>query len=192
MNEIKEARDIRARLASSVKFIMSDEEAINEAGHRLEWEDLEGLPDWYMWDESKIKHLVLVAGTVFLLPTIRLWIEAKKIKQIQMLISKPVFEYIMQYTHVDHMQRQAIDMDDMSSVLEEAGASVVLSSQEKRLHPWLEPKLPKSKGRLKKKVATELMNHTVFVIEQMQNINKIVHENDQTLAVSQGQGNEMS
>jgi hypothetical protein len=169
---------------------MSDLDLLNEAGDKLEWDDLEKLPEWYKWDETKIMHLVLVAGTVFLLPTIRLLIEAKKIKIIHNLISKPVYDYIMQYTHVDHLPKQQIDMEDMQSVLEAAGASVVLSSQDARLHPWLIKKIPDAKGQLNKKVAKELMNHTVFVLTQMDDFNKQKHENNQGQNTSHNQGQE--
>ena len=188
MNEIKKAREMRVRLASSVNFFISNSDALNEAGDCLEWEDFEKIPEWYMWNEDKIQHLVLVAGTVFLVPTIRLWIEATKISRVKNLIGGNVYEFIMQYTQIDNSPEMQIDMDNLHSVMMSAGASVLMSSQEARLRPWLISKLPEAKGKLNRKIANELMNHTLFVLSQTDT----VVEKEQYKEKSESEGVEVS
>jgi hypothetical protein len=166
MNGINEARQRRQIIASSVSYYLSNNDVLKIAGDCLEWDDFERLPEWFMWDEDRLHRLVLIAGTVFLLPSIRLWIEAKKIHIVQNLIGKPVYEFIMQYTQVDNSPVMQIDIENLHSLMKKAGASVILSSQESRLHPWLVAKLPEAKGQLKRKVATELMNHALFILTQ--------------------------
>jgi hypothetical protein len=166
MNGINKARKIRANLCSAVDYFISNRAALDKAGDRLEWEDFENLPEWYLWDRERFQQLVLVAGTIFLLPTINLWIEAKKINVVQTMIGKHVFEFILQYTHIENSPEQQIEMNNLMDVIKTAGASVIMSSQESRLHPWLETKIPEAKKELNRKVATELLNHTLYVLLQ--------------------------
>jgi hypothetical protein len=166
---INDARSMRAILFSAVNYFLSNQSALGKAGERLEWEDFENLPEWYLWSDESLRQLVLVAGTVFLLPTIRLWIEATKINTIQRLIGKSVFDFIMQYTNIENSPEQQIEMDNLQDVINASGASVILSSQDPRLHPWLVTKLPQAKGQLNRKVATELLNHTLYVLVNTNN-----------------------
>ena len=130
MNGINKARKERERIASSVNYYLSNKDALKIAGDYLEWEDFERLPEWFMWDEERVQRLVMIAGTVFLLPSIRLWIEAQKINIVQNQIGKPVYEFIMRYTQVDNSPVMQIDIEDLHSSMKKAGASVILSSQE--------------------------------------------------------------
>jgi hypothetical protein len=162
---INNTRIMRARFYSAVEFFINNNTALLNAGDELEWDDLVNLPNWYLWDDEAFQQLVLVAGTVFLLPTIRLWIEAKKINIIQSLVGKSIYEFIMKYTNIDSSPKQQLELDNLQDVINSAGASVILSSQVKRLHPWLIIKLPKAKGHIDRKLASELLNHTLYVLE---------------------------
>lgn len=156
----------RARLAAAVNFILADKDALESAGDALAWEDLVTLPDWYLWDDVLLNKLLLVTGTVFLLPTIRLWIEAKRIELVQTLIGRQAYNFIMQYTYTGVASVTDVDIGDLQSSMETAGASVILSCQDMKFHPWLKSRLPMAEGLLDKVVATELLNHSLFVMSQ--------------------------
>jgi hypothetical protein len=165
-NSIRMARLKRARLSAVADFILSKDDALESVGKDLEWEDIDSLPEWYLWDREQFDKLVLIAGIVFLLPTIRLWIESKKIDQVKALIGQPVYEFIMQYTLIGYSPIADVDMGEFKRAVETAGASVVLSSQDRKLQPWLIYKLPSAEGQLDKNLATELLNHSLFVLTQ--------------------------
>jgi hypothetical protein len=167
MNNIEQVRDYRHTIYSITNFILENENAVVEFGNSLDWNDLETVPTWLLWDKSKIDTLIMTAGTIFLLPSIKLWIDSKKIQEVRELIGEQLFELILQTTKVDNSQAKSMDIGSVKQHLLSAGAAVIISSNSMRIRPWLSNILPKPKGKLDYILATEIMKHTIFVIHQL-------------------------
>jgi hypothetical protein len=166
MIDINQSRQIRARIRRAISFYGSDSNALIRKGNKLQWSDLENIPDWYMWNNEQKIYLSLVAGTVFLLPSIRLWIENKKIHTVQALIGKTAYDFIISNTININNKDILLDIEDIESALLQIGASVIISSQNKKYHPWLLPKFPQSNKTIERKAALEIVNHALFVITE--------------------------
>jgi hypothetical protein len=169
MYDIENARQKRAQLQLAADYIMSNEKAVSEFGSSLEWKDLENIPTWLLWNQSEINHLVLTAGTIFLLPSIRIWIDSKKIQEIRKLIGDRVFEFLMTNTHVDNQQILSLNMTNVTDNVLSAGAAVILSSHSIRIRPWLQNSIPKPKGKLDRVLAEEIMKHALFALRHTRN-----------------------
>ncbi|MES9938955.1 MAG: hypothetical protein ABW104_04185 [Candidatus Thiodiazotropha sp. 6PLUC2] len=168
-SEIDHVRQYRSTLNSIADYILTNEKSVVEFGNSLEWNDLENIPTWLLWDKNNIDHLVMTAGTIFLLPSIRIWIDSKKIREVSDLIGNDVFKFIMNNTHVNNQRISSLNITNVSENIKSAGASVLLSCYSIRLRPWLSHSLPKTKGKLNSILAQEILKHTLFVLENTKN-----------------------
>jgi hypothetical protein len=169
MSDINNTRQKRVQLYLAADYIISNEKAVSEFGCSLEWKDLENIPEWLFWNQSEINHLILTTGTIFLLPSIRIWIDSKKIQEIRKLIGDRVFDYLMSTTHVDNQKIISLNMTNITENVLSAGAAVILSSHNLRIRPWLQSSIPKPKGKLDRVLAEEIMKHALFVLSQTRN-----------------------
>lgn len=167
MNSIEQIREYRQTIYKIADFIIDNENAVAEFGNSLDWSDLESIPTWLLWEDYKIKNLVMTAGTIFLLPSIRIWIDSKKIQEVRALIGEHLFEIILQTTKIDNNQIKSLNISNIEDNLLSSGASVIISSNSMRIRPWLTNILPKPKGKLDPTLAGEIMKHTLFVISQI-------------------------
>ena len=166
MNDIEYARLNRRHIIQAAKYISSNEKAIAEYGDAIEWDDLEKIPSWLFWSRDRINHMVMTAGTIFLLPSIRIWIDSKRLQETRELIGDTVFDFIMSNTHVGNDKIHSLHMLNVSENIVSAGSAVIISSHSLRLRPWLINTLPKPKGKLDPILAEEIMKHTLFVLDQ--------------------------
>ncbi|MCG7920983.1 MAG: hypothetical protein N0C81_15625 [Candidatus Thiodiazotropha lotti] len=168
MRSIDNIREYRKTIYSIAEFLISNENAVSEFSTVLEWSDLEYIPTWLLWDKNDINNLILTAGTIFLLPSIRIWIDGKKIQEVRELIGKELFDLIMETTKIDNNQTKTLDLDHIEESLLSAGSAVIVSSSNMRIRPWITNVIPKPKGKLDFELANEIMKHTIFVINQNQ------------------------
>jgi hypothetical protein len=164
MENIEQIRDYRNTIYSITEFMLENENAVVEFGNSLTWSDLESVPTWLLWDKTKITNLVMTAGTIFLLPSIRMWIDSKKIQEVRDLIGEQLFDFILKTTKVDNNHLKTINITNVKEHLLSSGASVIIASNSMRIRPWLSNILPKSKGKLDPALANEIMKHTIFVL----------------------------
>jgi hypothetical protein len=164
--DINQARAARYRMQQAAEFFSANEKAFSEFGDSLNWEDLENLPNWLFWKKKEISHFVLTVGTIFLLPSVRMWIDAKRIQKIRYLIGENVFEYILTHTPLDNKQNHSFNVTDVEASLLSAGAAVIISSHSLRLRPWLLRILPSPQGKLEQKLAIQILQHALRVLEQ--------------------------
>ncbi|MES9859458.1 MAG: hypothetical protein ABW157_11550 [Candidatus Thiodiazotropha sp. LLP2] len=160
-------RKYRTTLYGIVDYILSNEKSVTEFGISLEWKDLEEIPTWLLWERNAIKQLVMTAGTIFLLPSIKIWIDSKKIREVSDLVGEEVFKFILANTHVNNQKVSSLNITKVSDNLLTAGISVIYSCYSIRLRPWLTHTLPKSnaKGKLDPILANEILKHSLFVLE---------------------------
>jgi hypothetical protein len=164
MNNIEQIREYRSTIYRITEFILENENAVTEFGNSLTWEDLESVPTWLLWEKNKITNLVMTAGTIFLLPSIRLWIDSKKIQEVRELIGEQLFDFILETTKVENSSVKPINIQNVKDHLLSSGASVIISSNSMSIRPWLSNILPKTKGKLNTILANEIMKHTIFVL----------------------------
>jgi hypothetical protein len=164
MTNIEQIREYRNTIYSITDFILENENAVVEFGNSLTWNDLETVPTWLLWEKNRITNLVMTAGTIFLLPSIRIWIDSKKIQEVRDLIGEKLFDFILETTKVDNNQIKTLNITNVKDHLLSSGASVIISSNSMRIRPWLSNVLPKSKGKLDSVLANEIMKHTIFVM----------------------------
>jgi hypothetical protein len=166
IDEIEKARIYRSDIALASDFFISNEDDTTKSGEQIEWEDLEQLPSWVKWSNPMLNQLINVAGTVFMLPSIKLWLESDRIESIQTLIGNNVYEFLLNFTYIDTVQPSQVEIGDIEKLLQTSGSSVLLSTLEERLHPWVRKLLPECKSLLNKNIATELLNHSLYVVEK--------------------------
>ena len=95
---VESYRKYRTTLYGIVDYILSNEKSVTEFGISLEWKDLEEIPTWLLWERNAINQLVMTAGTIFLLPSIKIWIDSKKIREVSDLVGEEVFQiYFSKY-----------------------------------------------------------------------------------------------
>jgi hypothetical protein len=164
MNNIAQIREYRHTIYTITDFILKNEKAVVEFGSSLNWQDLESIPTWLLWDEQKIENLVMTAGTIFLLPSIRIWIDSKKIQEVRQLIGEQLFDFILETTKVENTQGKMLNIGNVKEHLLSSGSAVVISSNSMRIRPWLNNILPRPKGKLDPVLASEIMKHTIFVL----------------------------
>ncbi|MEW8206429.1 MAG: hypothetical protein AB2746_09945, partial [Candidatus Thiodiazotropha taylori] len=128
--------------------------------------DLEDIPTWLLWDDKEVEQLVMTAGTIFLLPSIRIWIDGKKIQEVRELIGIELFELILKTTKIDNKMIKLLNIDNIKDNLLAAGSAVIISSSSMRVRPWISNSIPKPKGKLGAELASEIIKHTLFVVNQ--------------------------
>ena len=177
MIEIEKARLVRERIDQASKYFQSNESALSSNGQEIEWMDLEEFPEWCNWDKQRLHRLVLIAGTVFVLPSVRLWIKSKQIQKIQSLIGKNVYDFLIKYTYKEIEPSQHAFIEEIETTLTLTGSAVILSSVEPKLVPWLQKMVPKTNYKLKKYLATELLNHALYVIKHTNETSRLNESN---------------
>lgn len=165
-NNIENCRQYRKTINMIADYILTNESAVIEFGDSLEWSDLENIPDWLLWNDNDINQLVMIAGTIFLLPSIRIWIDSKKIQEVRKLIGESVFDYILHNTTVNNNQVSSLNITNVAENILSAGAAVIISCHSLRLRPWLIRTIPKPKGKLDKLLAEQIMKHALYVLDQ--------------------------
>jgi len=95
---------------------------------QLDWDDLLAFPDWCLFAEAEKQSFVRVCGALLLMPSIRLWIDGRKINQIRELLGEPVFDKVL-HTELDLATNylDSIIMADAEELLIKAGATVVIN-----------------------------------------------------------------
>ena len=166
MSDIEDARVKRNHIKLAADYISSNGKALAEFGTALEWNELKKIPIWVFFSQDRINHMVMTAGTIFLLPSIRIWIDSKRLQEIRALIGDVVFDFIMNNTHVENNKIHSLHLTNVAENVKAAGSAVIISSHSLRLRPWLVATLPKPKGKLDTVLAEEIMKHTLFVLEQ--------------------------
>jgi hypothetical protein len=173
MDNIENIRKYRNTISNIAEYMISNEKAVIEFGNSLEWIDLEMVPTWLLWEQNLINHLVMISGTIFLLPSIKIWIDSKKIQEVRTLVGDDVFDFLITNTQFDDQQVRSLSMTNVADNIISAGASVILSSYSMRIRPWLIQALPKSKGKLEQTLAQEILKHALYIIEHTKsNLNK--------------------
>ncbi|MEJ2405401.1 MAG: hypothetical protein P8171_14090 [Candidatus Thiodiazotropha sp.] len=158
------ARSKRQRLYHCIDFIGSNSKAYKEFGDSLNWNDCLEVPEWVYWDRSKINLLMDVCGTVFLLPIIRLWIDARKLSSIRELLGDTLFELILDRTPVNNNQRNLFQLNDVISSIHSSGSAVMIYSQSLRMRPWITGMLPTPKAKLEGDLAKQILKHSLEII----------------------------
>ncbi|MBW9268593.1 MAG: hypothetical protein K1566_03015 [Candidatus Thiodiazotropha sp. (ex. Lucinisca nassula)] len=166
MSNYEAIRYYRNTIYSIADFMVTNENAVSEFGKSLKWSDLEDIPTWLLWDDKEIEQLVMTAGTIFLLPSIRIWIDGKKIQEVRELIGIELFELILNTTRIDNKMIKLLNIDNIKDNLLSAGSAVIISSSSMRIRPWISNSLPKPKGKLSPELASEIIKHTLFVVNQ--------------------------
>ena len=178
-NSIEYCRQYRNTMNGIVDYILSNEKSVREFGDSLTWSDLESIPIWLLWKKSQIDHLALIAGTIFLLPSIKIWIDSKKIREVSELVGEDVFDFILSNTHVDNQRVISLNITNVKENLLSAGASVIFSCYNIRIRPWLSHTLPKSKGKLESVLANEILKHAIYVLENTRSNIKVEDRNNE-------------
>jgi hypothetical protein len=168
-NNIESCRQYRKTINMIADYIIANENAVIEFGNSLEWSDLENIPEWLLWENNAIKQLVMIAGTIYFLPSIRIWIDSKKIQEVRKLIGESVFDYILHNTMVDNNQVSSLNITNVADNILSAGSAVIISCHSLRLRPWLIRTIPKPKAKLDKILAEIIMRHALSVIDQTKN-----------------------
>ncbi|MCG7899733.1 MAG: hypothetical protein JAY85_14925 [Candidatus Thiodiazotropha weberae] len=166
MSRLETIRDYRRTIYSIAEFMIRNKHAVSEFGNALVWSDLEHIPTWLLWDEGERYKVIMTAGTIFLLPSIRIWIDAKKIQEVRSLIGDELFDLILKTTKIDNYQIKYITLNNIQDSLSAAGSAVIISSSSMRVRPWISRAVPKPKGKLDSELAKEIMKHTIFIINQ--------------------------
>jgi hypothetical protein len=161
---VERARSKRQRLYHCVDFISSNSKACKEFGDSLNWNDCLEVPEWIYWDSNKIELLMDVCGTVFLLPIIRLWIDAKKLSCIRELLGDTLFDLILDRTPVNNNQRNLFQLNDVISSIHSSGSAVMIYSQSLRIRPWIKGMLPTPKAKLEGDLAQQILKHSLEII----------------------------
>ncbi len=154
------ARERRLLQFEAAKFIAP---LVGEGGNHssLTWAALSELPDWCRWPKPELNRLILVAGALFSLPSIRLWIDAKKIREARMLIGDKTFELVMANKSVPQKCTQAASNKSVEQLFFCSGAAVLLSSADEELQPYIKTMLPAVAGKLPFDIAALLMSEAL-------------------------------
>ncbi len=184
-NDIAVARERRLLKCEAAKFIAPFVNGENNDSS-LTWAALSELPDWCRWPQPELNRLILVAGALFSLPSIRLWIDAKKIREARKLIGDKTFELVMENKSVPQKCAQATSNKSVEQLFFCAGAAVLLSSTDEKLQLYVKNMLPSVAGRLPFNIATLLMSealHTLTTINHMMSDDRA--DNSQKLSESE-------
>lgn len=172
MTNIEIARRYRSDIKNACTIIISNTELVQKHSGEIVWELLEQIPLWASWDIKVINHIVNIAGTVFMLPSIRLWLESDRIEVVRSTIGKEVYEYLINYTHINTLHLSIDDVVDIEKMLQSTGASVLLSTVHESVRPWISQLLPTAQRVINKDIALELFKHTLYVYDVTNNLDQ--------------------
>jgi hypothetical protein len=166
MTDVEIARKYRSDIeVASSFFIANRDRSLQYGSDEIVWEDLEQLPLWANWDKSNRDQLIRIAGTVFMLPSIRLWLESERIEEVQSIIGKDVYEYLLNYTYINTIHVSFEEVVDIKKILESTGASVLLSTLQESIRIWFIELLPQTNKLINTNVAIEIYKHALYVFE---------------------------
>ncbi|WP_456412302.1 hypothetical protein [Thiolapillus sp.] len=163
VEEIRRARLARARAAALLLELHPEEDEIP-----LSWPQLLMVPEWCFWEEPRRKHLVLVAGALFVSPAMRLWIDADRIRQARILLGEAAFEAILASEVAPKDLLRVPKEECLESIFSSAGESVLLSSLEPSLQHHCRFILGKNADMIPQPVATLLANEAMAVQQKVQ------------------------
>jgi hypothetical protein len=176
MSDITNARSYRANIERARKFYLSEKDLAFKHGNKIEWEDLEELPSWVFWETKKIDQLINIAGAIFMLPSIRLWLESERIETVQSTIGKDIYDFLLKYTYIDIEPITCEEIEDIPSILQTTGVSVLLSALKESIRPWFSGFPQAATKRISQNVAIKLLNHALFVRDN-------THKSQQTVNI---------
>jgi len=154
--EVKLAREQRQAAydaATLLKSLSTDEEVDQQEPG---WEALLTVPAWCYWPEDKRLALAMTAGALFLVPVMRLWIDAERIRQVTQILGAPLFDAVMRYEHLPQVTEQPPQDMPVESLLLASGASILLGSLETSLRSRLSALLPEPGGEVPDAIAKQL------------------------------------
>jgi hypothetical protein len=178
MTNIETARKYRSDIYQASSFIVSNTNLQLQNSSEFVWDDLEQLPFWVNWNKEKLLQLVNIAGTVFMLPSIRLWLESDRIEVVQSIIGKDVYDYLLKYTYINTLDVSLENVVNIEILLETTGASVLLSTVQENVRLWIINLLPETNKIINKEIAIELLKHALYVYEVILN-NRQAAQNSQ-------------
>ena len=125
--------------ATLLKSLVANKDAEEE---ELDWETLLSVPAWCFWPEDKRLALATTAGALFMVPVMRLWIDAERIKQAIQILGAPLFDAVMQYENLPQVVEQPPQDLPVDQLLVSTGTSILLGSLSPALQTRLSPLLP--------------------------------------------------
>ncbi|MET0026415.1 MAG: hypothetical protein ABW101_02160 [Candidatus Thiodiazotropha sp.] len=162
--EVYSARNHRAGLYRSLEFVASNRKAYNEFGASLRWDDFKEVPEWVFFERKTIQQLTYIAGTIFLLPMIKMWIDARKIQSISNILGEGVLETIINNTKNTSCYTISFDTDEIIHNISSSGSAVLIYSHSTRIRPWITELLPKPRAKLDSDLAKQIMNHSYIML----------------------------
>lgn len=116
------------------------EQLIARAPHAvdtIDWDVLDGAPEWLAWDGERLEALQHLVGALMLAPELRLWIDAPRLAAATRAIGAPQLQALLTLPGDEMLPRDVIPAprieraDQVAPALRACGASVLLAA----LHP---------------------------------------------------------
>jgi len=128
------------------------------------WESLELFPNWCYWPLAERNRLLMVSGALFCAPAIRLWIDARKIREVRSLIGTKTLSLVMANDAIPQTPSKLPSYENVEALLLGTGAAVLLNSSPLELHNFLDTMLPDSAGKLPIDIAHLLLSQAMEIL----------------------------
>ena len=129
-----------------------------------DWPVLLTVPEWCFWRAEQRERLIFVSGALFVGPSMRLWIDSKRIKQARALLGERCFELVMSAPSVPQELIPLPKIDDVQTLLQSTGSSVLLGSMNSPVQRIFVGFLYESAGVLPQKVALSLKSEAMSIV----------------------------
>ena len=155
--DIADVRQKRLRRWRAAELLEHLDYSVGDEDGEDGWSVLYAVPDWCFWPMPQRERLTLISGALFIAPSIRMWIDGKRIKQAKNILGERCFDLVIAHFSVPHETLQLPETDDVRELLLGGGASVLLSAANDGLRGCLASLLPQPMGSLPQNVAQPLM-----------------------------------
>jgi hypothetical protein len=120
----------RQRAAVAEQLIARAPHAVDS----IDWDTLDGAPEWMAWEASRLEALQQQVGALVLAPELRLWIDAPRLGAALRALGAPVLRALLALPDGEMLPRDVTPAprieraDQVAPSLRTCGASVLLAS----------------------------------------------------------------
>jgi hypothetical protein len=181
----------RHQLCSAAHFMLKQSEKIDL--DTVRWTDLASFPGWALWSAEQRYQLLVICGGLFCAPSIRLWIDAVKIRDVRSVLGTFIFERIMHNPVMPEASASTLRINqrqDAESLLLETGAAVLLCSTLGVFRELVKEMLPPCQGQLPESTAAKILEQGlslyVSYLDREQGKNSAYADQQRTAAPVEG------